>query len=101
MSQKQYALFDDRFLESFAGTAIMGDPKISIIELIANAWDAGATEVTIEWPENDGDKFAIKDNGHGMTESQFQKRFRTLAYNRIREQGASAEIPPDHKDKIA
>jgi hypothetical protein len=101
MSQKQYALFDDRFLESFAGSSIMGDPKISIIELIANAWDAGATEVIIKWPENDGDEFSIKDNGHGMTESQFQKRFRTLAYNRIREQGTSAEIPPDHKNKIA
>lgn len=101
MSQKQYALFDDRFLESFAGTSIMGDPKISIIELIANSWDSGATEVIIQWPENDGDVFSVKDNGHGMTESQFQKRFRTLAYNRVREQGATAEIPPDHKDKIA
>jgi hypothetical protein len=101
MSQKQYALFDDRFLESFVGLSIMGDPKISIIELIANSWDAGATEVQINWPEEEGQKFSIKDNGSGMTDAQFQKRFRTLAYNRIKEQGNSAEIPEDHKDKIA
>ncbi|HMC87435.1 MAG TPA: ATP-binding protein, partial [Chitinophagaceae bacterium] len=100
MSQKQYALYDDRFLEPIAVTHIMGDPKISIIELIANSWDAGATEVTILWPEEDEQKFSIKDDGHGMTKAHFLKRFRTLAYNRIREQGSIAEIPPDHQDKI-
>ncbi|MFT3932153.1 MAG: ATP-binding protein [Chitinophagaceae bacterium] len=100
MSQKQYALFDDRFLESFAGTSIIGDAKVAIIELIANSWDAGATKVEIAWPENEGDKFSIKDNGHGMTDAQFQKRFRTLAYNRAREQGSFAEVPEDHKKLV-
>ncbi|WP_409994916.1 ATP-binding protein [Chitinophaga pinensis] len=32
------------------------------MELVANAWDAGATEVNIEWPESDGQKFSIADN---------------------------------------
>jgi BMFP domain-containing protein YqiC len=100
MSQKQYALFDDRFLESFAGTAIVNDPKVAIIELVANAWDAGATTVEIKWPSDDGDKFSIIDNGHGMTDSQFNKRFRTLAYNRSSEQGLYAEIPNDLKSLI-
>jgi hypothetical protein len=79
----------------------MGDPKVSIIELIANSWDAGATVVEIQWPTEDEEPFYIKDNGHGMTEAQFLKRFRTLAYNRIREQGNAVEIPIDHKDRIA
>jgi hypothetical protein len=79
----------------------MSDPKVSIIELIANSWDAGATEVDIQWPENHGDKFHIKDNGHGMTEAQFHKRYRTLAYDRLKEQGNTAEVPPDHKNMIA
>lgn len=43
MSAKQLALFDDRFLESFVGKGIISDPKIAIIELIANAWDAPST----------------------------------------------------------
>lgn len=100
MSNKQTALFDDRFLESFAGKGIISDPKIAIIELIANAWDAASTRVEIRWPIEDGDIFSITDNGHGMTESQFNKRFRTLAYDRNKEQGSYAEVPTDHKSLI-
>jgi hypothetical protein len=100
MSNKQTALFDDRFLESFAGKGIISDPKIAIIELIANAWDAASTRVEITWPSEDGDHFSITDNGHGMTESQFNKRFRTLAYDRNKEQGSYAEVPTDHKSLI-
>ncbi|TQO38685.1 histidine kinase/DNA gyrase B/HSP90-like ATPase [Arenibacter algicola] len=97
MNQKQTALFDDRFLESFVGKGIISDSKIAIIELIANSWDAGATRVEIIWPIDNGDNFSITDNGHGMTESEFNTRFRTLAYNRHREQGSYAQIPLDHK----
>lgn len=100
MAEKQGVLFDDRFLESFAGSSILGEPKVAIIELVANAWDAGATLVEIQWPENDEDKFSVKDNGHSMTEAQFNKRFRTLAYNRIREQGAYAEVPAHNKSAV-
>lgn len=100
MSNKQTALFDDRFLESFAGKGIISDPRIAIIELIANAWDAASTRVEINWPIQDGDSFSITDNGHGMTESQFNKRFRTLAYDRNKEQGNYAEVPTDHKSLI-
>ncbi len=100
MSTKQIALFDDRFLESFVGKGIISDSKIAIIELIANSWDAAATKVEIKWPLEDGDNFSIIDNGHGMTESQFNKRFRTLAYDRNKEQGGYAEVPQDHKSLI-
>lgn len=101
MSRKQFALFEDRFLESFAGETLLADCKTAIIELVANAWDAGATEVNIAWPESDGQKFAIADNGHGMTEQQFLTRYRKLAYNRYREQGPYAEVPPLNKDIVS
>ncbi|ACU61678.1 ATP-binding protein [Chitinophaga pinensis] len=101
MSQKQYASFSDRFLESFAGSSIFSEPKVAIIELIANAWDAGATEVKIKWPEKHEDPFEITDNGHGMTETEFETRFMVLAYERLKEMGGFAHVPPDHKDKIA
>lgn len=100
MSAKQLALFEERFLESFVGRGIISDSKVAIIELIANSWDAGATRVDIKWPEESGSKFSISDNGHGMTESQFNKRFRTLAYDRIKEQGGYAEVPEDHSALI-
>jgi hypothetical protein len=38
--------FDERFLESYAGS-IITDPATAIVELVANCWDAYATEVSI------------------------------------------------------
>lgn len=89
-------LFGDRFFSQFAGQHILGSPKVAIMELIANSWDAGASQVTIEWPEKDGDRFSVSDNGHGMTEKQFLNRFRTLAYDREKNQGLYAETPADN-----
>lgn len=100
MSKKQTTLFADGFLESFAGK-IIESRKIAIIELVANAWDAGATEVEIKYPIEDEDGFFILDNGHGMTKNEFNIRFRTLSYNRTQHQSRHAEIPIDNKDKIA
>lgn len=96
MEGKQTALFDERFLESFTGTGIVSEPKIAIIELIANSWDAGASKVEIKWPNESDNSFFIRDNGHGMSESEFDKRFRKLAYNRQRDQGIYAEIPREN-----
>ena len=74
---EQGVLFDDRFLDRYAGP-IISDPAIAIIELVANAWDAYATRVNIIWPKRtDGIAFSIDDNGKGMTPEQFQRRWKT------------------------
>ncbi len=94
MAESQGALFDERFLERHAG-AIISDPEVAIVELVANAWDAWATRVDIRWAERgDEQVFSISDNGKGMSEAQFQRRWRTLDYNKVSEEGASA-APPD------
>lgn len=91
---KQGILFDPRFLESFAGQNILHSAKTAIIELVANCWDAGATRAEIEWPDRESTRcFTIEDNGCGMTAEQFQRRWRTLSYDRQREQGPLAEFP--------
>lgn len=50
MEEQNLLLFDNRFLDSYAGI-LLTDPKTAIMELVANCWDAGATEVHIDWPE--------------------------------------------------
>jgi len=66
MEQKTL-LYDERFLESYAG-AIITDPATAIVELVANSWDAYATEVNVTWPNTQLEQqFKITDNGHGMT----------------------------------
>jgi len=85
---KQSVLFDERFLDRHAG-AIISDTSVAIVELVANAWDAYATDVQITWPNlKDGIQFTITDNGRGMSAMQFEKRWRKLDYNRFAEEGS-------------
>ena len=44
----------------------------AIAELVANAWDAYATECAIYYNETD---LVIIDNGIGMTDNEFQERY--------------------------
>ena len=91
-------LFAERFLEVHAGPSIMRDPVTALVELVANAWDAGATEVNIRWPDEDiGRTFCISDNGHGMTRDQFERRWLTLSYDRRVGQGHRVEFPAESK----
>lgn len=93
--EQRSLLYDARFLESYAG-AIVTDPATAIVELVANCWDAYATQVEIAWPNiESGRQFGIKDNGHGMTRDEFQHIWRTIAYNRLSVQGAIAAPPQD------
>ena len=90
---KQSPLFDPRFLERFVGKHILYDPKVAIIELIANAWDAGAKKVEITWPTRLNEQFfSIQDDGIGMSKEEFLYRWRTLAYDRLNNQGETIEV---------
>jgi hypothetical protein len=94
MADTQGVLFDERFLERYAG-AIISDPEVAIVELVANAWDAWATRVEIDWAERGDDRvFSITDNGKGMSLAQFVRRWGTLDYNKHADEGPSAS-PPD------
>jgi len=94
VSGGQGTLFDERFLGRYAG-AIMSDPTTALVELVANAWDAYATKVEIQWPDREtGTAFRIEGNGLGMTADEFEIRWRTLDYNRLSYQGATV-MPPE------
>ncbi|CAJ0691421.1 ATP-binding protein [Ralstonia holmesii] len=93
--EQRTLLYDERFLESYAGS-IISDPATAIVELVANCWDAYATDVKITWPDVSQEKhFKIVDNGHGMTRDEFQHIWRTIAYNRLSSGSAKADPPPD------
>lgn len=89
--------YEGRFLESWA-SSIITNPSIAIVELVANCWDAYATEVKITWPNiEDGTQFSIKDNGVGMTLDEFMLIWRTMSYDRIVRYGKTVSPPPDIK----
>ena len=98
MATKQGILFDERFLDRHAG-AIITDTAVAVVELVANAWDAYASEVEISWPNrNSGARFSIFDNGKGMTAAMFDRRWRILDYNRLAEEGSQVDPPEELKD---
>jgi hypothetical protein len=86
--------FGERFMQDHAG-GILSDPRVAVIELIANAYDAGATKVAISWPQSLDGLFTLEDNGVGMTRAQFAKRWTQLNYNRLQEQSSTVEFPED------
>lgn len=72
---------------------------IALTELIANAWDAGATKVFINIPNSTHEMLTIEDNGTGMNLEELKKRWLTLGYNRLKHQGIDVIFPDDITDK--
>jgi len=98
----QKTMFEKDYLHRTTGS-VTNRPDIALTELIANAWDAGASVVNINLPKSKTEEIIIEDDGIGMTEEEFQMRWLTLAYNRLNHQGREAETPPDrtHIKRIA
>ena len=96
-SPVQKTLFEEDFLVRILGS-IAHVPDVALMELVANAWDAGASHVSITIPEERGEDLVVKDNGAGLTPELFHKRWMTLGYNRVKHQGPMADLPPNRKD---
>jgi len=85
-------LFEDDYLIRTLGS-LGTSPEIALTELVANAWDAGATLVDIFIPDEKGQKLTICDNGIGLTKEEFHARWMKLGYNRLKHQGKKVEFP--------
>jgi hypothetical protein len=86
------SLFEEDYLVRTLGT-IAHDPYIALTELVANAWDAGASKVELSIPDKLGTNIWISDDGTGLTREQFQNRWMKLGYNRIKHQGDRVIFP--------
>jgi hypothetical protein len=88
----QGSLFEEDYLIRTLG-ALVHSADIALTELVANAWDAGATIVDITIPDDYNAKLIIEDNGIGLTQEQFQNRWMKLGYNRLKHQGKNVLFP--------
>lgn len=86
----QKSLFEKNFIER-TYSSVVSDMSIAFSELVANSWDAGATNVWITIPAKKGEEIIIEDNGTGMTDKEFQQRWMVIAYNRVAHQGEYIE----------
>ena len=69
------------------GTQMYKRRDVALAELVANAWDAGATEVRIEVPPESSyspttSHISVADNGGGMSESDVQDNYLVIGRNR-------------------
>ena len=89
----QISLFEEDYLLRELGQ-VAHVPHVALTELVANAWDAGASKVELELPDEIGGTLTVTDDGHGMTPEQFKRRWMTLGYDRLKHQGLNVEFPP-------
>lgn len=63
------------------GIELVGRAETAVSELIKNAYDADAQEVTLNFKDSEsiGGTLVLEDNGHGMTYSQLIKGFMRIA----------------------
>ena len=66
----QGTLFEQDYLIRTLGNLATA-PDVALTELVANAWDAGASKVDIKIPDQLGELLSIADDGCGMTAKQF------------------------------
>lgn len=86
------SLFEEDYLLRELGQ-VAHVPQVALTELVANAWDAGASRVDLVLPAATGGTLTVTDNGHGMTPQQFRQRWMTLRYDRLKHQGSNVEFP--------
>lgn len=75
--------------------SITSNNDIALTEFVANAWDAGAHNVSITIPTELDEKIIVEDDGTGMTDEEFRARWMTLNYDRQRRQGKNVTFPED------
>lgn len=90
--------FENNFIEK-TYNSVVNDASIAFSELVANAWDAGASHINITTPPKIGGDIIIEDDGSGMTDEEFNDRWMVIAYNRVEHQGEYVEYLSPLKKK--
>jgi HSP90 family molecular chaperone len=77
------------------GIGLYSSAPAVLNELVANAWDAEATEVHIDL-EAENKRIIMRDNGHGMNLNAVQSKFLPVGYAR-REKEGTDKSPTLHR----
>lgn len=96
---RHLSLFEEDYLLRELGP-VAHVPQVALTELVANAWDAGASKVDLFLPSEPGGTLTVVDDGHGMSAQQFSKRWMTLRYNRLKHQSFKVEFPKGKNAKF-
>jgi hypothetical protein len=71
------------------GINLYSNAAAVLTELVANAYDADAGTVTIDWKNGDK-KVVVTDDGAGMTKDELNKRFLKVGYKKREKEGKAS-----------
>lgn len=96
--REPYSMKFDPYTIKHLGLQMYSTLPSVIGELVANAWDANATEVRITVPENPIDEkkseIVIEDNGIGMSDEDARKKYFYVGRDRRRMEQTDTTLPP-------
>ena len=87
----QGSLFEEDYLVRTLGE-LSHKADVALTELVANAWDAGASRVEITIPDKHDEMLIVQDNGTGLIKDEFYTRWMKLGYNRLKHQGITSRV---------
>src|SRR5512141_3083857 len=82
MNETNHKFTVDTHLFRELGELLVGRDSTALVELVKNAYDADATEVTVfgeQLNDLDRGRIIVKDNGTGMTSEVFNEGFLRVA----------------------
>lgn len=89
MSEPKFQMSINLQVLNHLGLNLYSNTSAVLSEVVANAWDADATEVKIQI---DGDTITIADNGVGMDLSDINNKYLTVGYQKRSESGESPNL---------
>ena len=81
MEQEPFRLTISLNVLEHLGINLYSNVPAVLSEIVANAWDADASEVRVTWDRAAG-RIVIQDDGVGMTPSEINERFLNVGYRR-------------------
>lgn len=80
MSEPKFQMSINLQVLNHLGLNLYSNTSAVLSEVVANAWDADATEVNIQI---DGDTISITDNGIGMNLADINNKYLTKIFQRL------------------
>jgi len=92
MSQSKFKMSISLNVLNHLGLNLYSNTPAVIAEVIANAWDADATEVRIDY-DMDEKSVTVSDNGFGMDEKDINERYLHIGYQKRNDPKGGATTP--------
>jgi Histidine kinase-, DNA gyrase B-, and HSP90-like ATPase len=89
-AKPKYTITTDLSVVESLGINLYSNAAAVLSELVANAYDADATRVKIEWKQR-GDQVVVSDNGVGMTVPEINARFLKVGYKKRLIEGSNSK----------